>query len=227
MKSPEEIRQIIEDEIAKNSSIGFIKDDLLFMNVARKGLDKRNKGDKLADFMGTGDRLIDIFLISFLIFFLSFISLSIVFEKFSYSYICQTILYSYLIIWIIYFSLFCFIKTFLVYDIKDGYFYNLSYIFGNLLSFLTTEKIDAKNIELVILETFASKGQHGNHIWDNILVLINNNELYLTGSTDYKDYHNLLIERCCLLTKCLGVNLKYRSRGDLDLIPSNNYIPKF
>ena len=186
MKRPEDIRQIIEDEIAKKSSIGFIKDNLLFMNVERN------------------PKCFIFIILSIIVFFLLILLLVNVEGNIFIFMIFQASAIVFLIAALLY--IFC--KNYLIYDINKSCFYTISNLFGKFtISFLTTSKIDAIKIEQIILNTQRIKSKHSNSLYDKVIVIINNNKTDLIDLMSYKN-HITLVAICNMFSKCFDVKYK-------------------
>ena len=195
-RNSEEIKDLIKEEISKNESIGFLKDDnLLFMNVY--------SNSKISPYkIYTLGLLIPLFIVSLikpllisstflLIYCISVAAVSIMFSLVETSLACD---------------------HFLVYDIKRGCFYTVSYLFGTIpLPFFTSNPIQSDIIKKIIL----SPQYDRQFLYERIIISTNDEkEIELVGLMEAGKYHDKSMSRCDLFSKCFNVDFNYR--GNLE-----------
>lgn len=190
-RAPEEIKQIIKKEITFDKTIGFLKNDyLLYMDVEKNPII-----DNCSGYVGLA--------------FLLSCPLTLFLTKFDpKSYFIYIPLFPFfgmlLCLFLTYLS-----KHYLVFDTNKGLFYTETYLFNFIyLPFLTTKFIDSYNIQSLVLETRVVKTKTTKNFIDTIKLLTNDKEeKILAEHLPVGYYHNILIKRCNLLSRCLDVEL--------------------
>lgn len=214
--NPEEIKQIIIKEIEKDKSIGILKGDLFFMDV-----EFNNKINSYTYILIT----ICIFLLLF-----SKIVYKILIKLFP-----SSILFCYLFILYVVFPVALIIpslsKNYLVYDIKNSYFYTLSYLLNLIpLPFSLTNYVVIRGIKNIVLQTESVSGgelmkKGGMFICDRIIAIYDDyTEVALTHYMQSKDYHKVLINRCNLFSKCF--NIDFVAKGNNLIIEEQKRLEK-
>lgn len=202
MKSQEKIIQIIEKAISDNPKIGSLKDGLFIMPAVWSPI----------------NRSMPLFFLFIFIITLPILLTTVSLEK----YVFDLIMFSYIfLLFLIFLLLNVFSYHYLILDIKNNEFYTSSKLF-NKISFWITNYVKTKSIKKIILKSgdVCLGGKAGNIFCDSIIVLSSNKEeIPLSELYPPSVHHDILVERCKLLSKCLEV--EYQQKGEEEL---KNYI---
>ena len=199
MKSQEKIIQIIEKAISDNSKMGSLKDQSFIMPSAWPPILTRS---------------ITLFFIIFTVIVLPIIINTFATNKND----LDRIMYFYLLIALLSFIfLYAFTYNYFILDIKNKELYTSSKLF-NKFSFLISNYVNTKSIKTIILKSGYDKlgGKGGNVFCDSIFVLSSNGEeIPLSEAYPFTNNHDILVERCRLLSEILEV--EYLQKGEKEI----------
>lgn len=192
VRTPSDIREIIEEELKNNQQLGFIKDDLLFMNVDANPI----LFAPLPFFY-----CVQVFLL---------IPLFLMDNKtlIESQYLYYAFVPGFLILFLLLVNSLC--SHYLIYDFKNECFYTISCLLEIIqLKILKSYNISSKNIKKIILQVTDSLGTKKIIASDRIFLILNHDiKMVLAEYMPCTKYHEISMQRCLLFSKCFNVDFQ-------------------